>query len=155
MRNTPAEWPWAVSTMIISALAATSASRRSYISLDTPTAAPTNKRPLASFAELGYFVAFSISLIVISPFKLPSLSTNGNFSMRCSLKIAFASSRDVPSGAVTRESFVMQSPIWRVKSVSKRISRFVMIPTSLPCSVIGTPEILYLRINSSASERRF
>ena len=69
--------------MITSALAATRASKRSYISLDTPTAAPTKRRPLESLAELGYFVAFSISLIVIKPFKFPSLSTNGNFSMRC------------------------------------------------------------------------
>ena len=141
--------------MITSAFADTSASRRSYKSLDTPTAAPTNRRPLPSLAEFGYFVAFSISFIVINPFKFPSSSTRGNFSMRCSLKIAFASSRDVPSGAVTRESFVMQSPIWRVKSVSKRISRFVMIPTSLPCSVIGTPEILYFSIISAASDSKF
>ena len=97
--------------MITSALAATRASRRSYISLETPTAAPTNRRPLVSFAELGYFVAFSISLIVIKPFKLLSLSTNGNFSIRCLLKMDLAISKEVPSGAVTNPSLVIHSPI--------------------------------------------
>ena len=51
-----------------------------------------------------------------------------------------------------RFSFVITSDILALKSVRKRISRLVMIPTSLPLpSTIGTPEILNLPISSSAS----
>ena len=134
-----------------STFAATRASRRSIMSWETPTAAAASRRPLESFAEFGYFVAFSISLIVIRPCRLPSLSTKGSFSMRCWRRMAFASAKDVPTGAVTRFSFVMISPMRRLMSSSKRMSRLVIMPTNLPSTVIGTPEILYLPINSLAS----
>ena len=117
-----------------------------------PIAAPARRRPLESFAELGYFTDFSISLMVISPLRLPFLSTIGSFSILCVIRIFFASSRVVPSGAVIRFSFVITYLICFEKSVSKRKSRFVSIPTSLPLSsVIGTPEILYFPIILSAS----
>ena len=35
-----------------------------------PTPAPQRSRPCSSFAESGYLICFSISLIVISPFRL-------------------------------------------------------------------------------------
>ena len=63
----------------------------------------------------------------------------------------FASSSVIPSGAVIRPSEVMHSWIGLEKSVSNFRSRFVMIPTSLPLSVIGTPEIRNFAIRSSAS----
>ena len=96
-------------------------------------------------------MVFSISLIVISPFKLKSASTIGSFSLRALARIFFASSRVIPSGAVISPSDVMDSLIFFVKSVSNFRSRFVIIPTSLRPSVIGTPDIRNFAINASAS----
>ena len=71
--------------------------------------------------------------------------------MRALARICFASSKVMPSGAVISPSEVMDSLIFLEKSVSNFKSRLVIIPTSLPFSVIGTPEILNLAIRLSAS----
>ena len=59
--------------------------------------------------------------------------------MRWRCRIALASSSEVPSGAVISPSEVMYSRTGASKSVAKRTSRLVRMPTSLPPSVIGTP----------------
>ena len=88
----------------------------------------------------------------MSPLRIPSSSTSGSFSILCARRISCASERVVPTGAVMRLSLVITSEILALKSVRKRISLFVMIPTSLPLSsTIGTPEILNFPIRSSAS----
>ena len=89
--------------------------------------------------------------MVISPFKWKSLSTIGSFSFLAFARIFFASSKVIPSGAVIRPSEVMLSLIFFVKSVSNFKSRFVIIPTNLPPSQIGTPEIRNFLMRSSAS----
>ncbi len=116
-----------------------------------PTAAPQRSLPCESLAESGYLICFSMSLIVIKPLRLKSLSTIGNFSFLALARMAFASSNVIPSGAVISPSEVMDSLIFFVKSVSNFKSRFVIIPTNLPFSVIGTPEIRNLRMRFSAS----
>ena len=62
----------------------------------------------------------------------------------------------MPTGTVTRFSFVMMSLIGRSGRFSNRRSRLVRMPTSvpslLPSSVIGTPLIRNCFISSSASE---
>ena len=57
----------------------------------------------------------------------------------------------VPGGTVTRPSAVMKREIGWWVSRTKRRSRLVRMPTALPSRVIGTPEILYRAITSSAS----
>ena len=52
--------------------------------------------------------------IVISPFKLLSSSTKGNFSILCCLRICKASSKLVPSLEVTKGAFVITSEIFLV-----------------------------------------
>jgi hypothetical protein len=52
----PREWPWAVSTHTTSTPALTSASTRSIMSVVTPTAAPTTRRPSVSLQALGMIV---------------------------------------------------------------------------------------------------
>ena len=84
---------------------------RSNVSLVTPTAAATNKRPCSSLAAAGNSTTFSISLIVIKPVNSPASLTIGNFSILCCCKIASAFSKDVPSGAVIKLSLVITSPI--------------------------------------------
>ena len=145
------ECPCAESSTRTSTCDATRASTLSRTSFVMPIAAPARSLPLESFAEFGYFTDFSISFIVISPLRLPFLSTMGSFSILCVIRIFLASSRVVPSGAVIRFSLVITYFIGFEKSVSNLKSRFVSIPTSLPFSVIGTPEILYFPIISSAS----
>ena len=98
-------------------------------------------------------MVFSISLMVIKPFKLKSLSTIGSFSLRALARICLASSSVILSGAVIRPSEVMDSLIFLEKSVSNFRSRLVMIPTSLRPSVMGTPEMRNLPIRLSASAR--
>ena len=146
------ECPCAESTTITSTCAFTRASIRSIIFAVIPTAAPQSRRPCSSFAESGYLICFSISLIVIRPFNLKSLSTIGSFSFLAFARIALASSKVMPSGAVISPSLVMLSLIFLEKSVSNLRSRFVMIPISVPSSLtIGTPEIRNFAIRSSAS----
>ena len=117
-----------------------------------PTAAPARSLPCESCADAGYLICFSISLIVIRPLNLKSLSTIGSFSFLAFARIFFASSSVIPTGAVIRFSLVIHSLIGRSKFSSNFKSLFVMIPTSLPLSsVIGTPEILNLPIRSFAS----
>ncbi len=116
-----------------------------------PTPAPQSSRPCASLADRGYLICFSISLIVISPFKLKLSSTIGSFSFLAFARIFFASSNVMPSLAVTRSSVVMLSLIFLVKSSSNFRSRLVMIPTSFPFSAMGTPEMRNLPIRLSAS----
>ena len=149
--NTFAECPCAESTTITSTWAFTNACTRSKTSAVIPTPAPHNNLPWSSFAAFGYLICFSISLIVINPFKLKSSSTIGNFSFLAFPKICFASSNVIPSLAVTSPSEVIDSLIFLEKSVSNFKSRFVIIPTSFVPSVIGTPEIRYFAIKSSAS----
>ena len=108
---------------------------------------------MESFAESGYLICFSISLIVISPVRLPSASTIGSFSFLADARIFLASSKVMPSLAVTSPSLVIDSFIFLEKSVSNLRSLFVIIPTSFLPSVIGTPEILYFAITLLASAR--
>ena len=80
MSITPCEWPWAVSTISTSTCALTSASARSRVSRAMPTAAPVRRRPSESLQAFGYLMAFWMSLTVIRPFSLKSLSTTRSFS---------------------------------------------------------------------------
>src|SRR5512143_2401955 len=83
-----------------------------------------------------------MSLIVINPRNTPCWSTTGSFSMRWAPRIRSASSRVVPTAAVTRSSLVIASRIGRSSWRSNCRSRLVMMPTSFPAeSTIGTPEI--------------
>ena len=147
------EWPWAESSASTSAPTSTRAATRSSTSSVAPMAAPTSRRPFSSRAELGYTVAFSMSLMVIRPLSRNSSSTMGSFSILWRRRICLASSRVVPSLAVTRFSLVITlSMSWSI-STSNFMSRLVMMPISLPWSQIGTPEMRYLAISSSASAR--
>ena len=93
-----------------------------------------------------------MSLTVISPLRMPSLSTTGSFSIRCWARIASASSSVVPIGAVTSPSLVIAAEIGRSRLDSNCRSRLVMMPTSRPApSTIGTPEIRKRRISAWAS----
>ncbi len=150
-RNTFSECPCAESRTTTSTFAFTSASTRSSTLAVIPTAAPHSSLPCSSFAEFGYLICFSMSLIVIKPLRLKSLSTIGSFSFLALARIFFASSKVMPSSAVINPSEVMDSFIFLVKSVSNFKSRFVMIPTSFLPSVIGTPDILNFAIRLSAS----
>ena len=149
--KTLAEWPWAESRTITSTLEATKAATRSRTLAVIPMAAPHRSLPWLSFADNGYLICFSISLIVMSPFKLKSSSTIGSFSTLALARIFFASVMVMPSFAVTRFLEVIHSLILREKSSSNFKSRLVMIPTSFLPSVIGTPEIRNFAISSSAS----
>ena len=93
---------------------------------------------------IGYFSVFSKSLTVISPASRPAASTSGSFSILCCARMATASSGSMPSGAVISGAFVMTSRT-SVVAVSNdetnRMSRLVMMPTSLPSpSTTGRPE---------------
>ncbi len=148
----PFECPCAESSTSISTLELTSSATLSSTSGEPPIAAATKSLPLASLALLGYCMDFSISFMVIRPLRYPFLSTMGSFSILCLPRIFCASSNEVPTGAVTRLSFVITLDMGCSKLVSKRKSRLVSMPTSLSFSVIGTPLILYFAISSHAAE---
>ena len=118
-----------------------------------PIAALTRSRPCSSLAAPGYFNFFWMSLTVIRPFRLYLSSTTSSFSTRCSCRISSACSSVVPTGTVIRFFLVITLSIGISNRVSKRRSRLVRMPTRVPFgSVIGTPEILYFFMTSSASE---
>ena len=102
-------WPWAESSTSASTPAETSAPARSRMSLVTPMAAAQSSLPWLSLAEFGYFTTFSMSLMVIRPFRWNSSSTMGSFSILCRRRISFASCSVVPSRPVTRPSLVITS----------------------------------------------
>ena len=80
----------------------------------------------------------------MSPRRRPSGSTSGSFSILCCAKIAIAESGSTPSGAVMSGIFVMTSRTSVVdfsNGETNRMSRLVMMPTSLPSpSITGRPE---------------
>jgi len=84
---------------------------------------------------------FSMSFTVIRPRSIMRSSTTGSFSIRCLARMACAVSSVVPTGAVISSLRVMTSVTRSVWSSSKRRSRLVRMPTSLPSSVMGTPEM--------------
>ena len=148
------ECPWALSRTRTSTLAATRASARSRASAAVPTAAPTRRRPSESLHAPGYLIAFWMSLTVIRPRRLNCPSTTSSFSTRCWWRMSFAWVRVVPTGTVIRLSRVITSAMGRCTSPWNRRSRLVRIPTRRPSlrpsAVIGTPEIRYFFISSSA-----
>ena len=106
----------------------------------------------------GYLICFWMSLTVIRPFSLKSRSTTSSFSTLCRWRISRAASSVVPTGTVMRFSRVITAEIGRSTFDSNRRSRFVRMPTRRPSlcppSVMGTPEMRYFFISSSASKMR-
>ena len=117
-----------------------------------PMAAPTRNLPWESRVALGYWSDLTKSLRVNRPLRRPSASTKGSFSILWAASSLRASEGAVPTGAVTSGAWVMTSLTGLDMSSSKRMSRLVMMPTSLVrSSTTGTPEIRYLWHSSSAS----
>ena len=144
--STFSEWPCALSITSTSSPTRTKSSICCSGFWVTPSAAPTNNRPLESLAALGNRPAFSMSFMVINPLRFPFLSTTNNFSIRLSCRIFFDFKRGVPSGIVTRSSQVIRDFIFLLRLVSNLKSRFVKMPTSFFFWVIGIPVILYFFI---------
>jgi len=150
--STPCEWPCAVSTTITSTPASASAATRSSVPSPTPTAAPTRNLPCASLQAYGWSVDFWISLTVIKPFSVSESSITNTRSRRYWCNKRITSSFAAPSLTVTSLSLgvIMFLMGWS-RLVSKRKSRLVTIPTILPLSTTGIPEILWVRLSSSTS----
>ena len=149
------EWPWAVSTTRKSTPASIKACARFSASSPTPIAAPTTRRPLASFVAQGYLSALTKSLMVNRPCNRPCSSTRGSFSTFFVESNASAASGSISTVPVTSGMGVMTSRTLRLRSSSKRISRFVTMPSKTPLSsTTGTPEIRYFaqRLSTSARE---
>ena len=139
---TPLEWPWAVSTTTTSTPAATSFSSRSWLSPPVPRAAPTRSLPELSFEASGWVSAFRMSLTVMRPRSSKASLTTSTRSRRCLCMSFWASSGLAPSRTVIRRSFgVMMLRTGWSSSDSKRRSRLVTIPTTLPRSTTGRPEM--------------
>ena len=150
--ETPLEWAWAVSITRASTFDSTRASALFSLSLLTPKAAATTRRPYLSLFEFGFVKCLVTSLKVISPTKLLFLSTTGSFSILCFCKISSASFNDVPLLTVIKFLTVITSLIGRDLLFSKRKSLFVTIPSNfLFESTIGIPPILFCNILSFAS----
>src|SRR4051794_11777480 len=152
--STLAECPCAMSTMSRSTPASTSAIARFSASSKIPIAAPTRSRPESSLVASGYFSLLAKSFTVIRPLSRPASSTSGSFSTLCRPSSRMASSPEVPTGAVTKGIGVMTSRTRRVRSVSKRRSRFVTMPSSRPdSSTTGRPDTRYRPHSASTSAR--
>ena len=151
---TPREWPCAVSTTSTSAPAATSACARSTASGPTPTAAPTRSRPCGSFVACGNSTRFWMSLTVIRPLSTPSRVDDRQLLDPVPVQelLGLVERRaDRRGDEVVARSSASETGCATFRS--KRRSRFVRMPTSRPSSsVIGTPEMWYRSISSSASE---
>ena len=136
VRSTPSLCPCAESTTSTSTPASISAGARGRWR-------PVRRRPPPRRAagragpcwRSGCSRRLKMSLTVISPLSTPCASTTGSFSMRCFARIRSASSRLVPTGAVTRLSLVIASRIGWSRLRSNWRSRLVMMPMSRPCAV--------------------
>ena len=139
---TPAECPCAVSTTITSTPAATSFSTRSSVPSPTPTAAPTRNWPWLSLHAAGCSVFLTMSFTVANPRNSNASLTINTRSRRCLCISVCASARVAPSFIVTKRSCgVMIELIKASRRSSKRRSRLVTMPTTLPCFTTGRPEI--------------
>ena len=79
---------------------------------------------------------------------------SGSFSILLRASRASASSEAMPSGAVTSGMGVITSRTGRAESVSKRMSRFVMMPSSVMSSATtGTPLMWKVAHSASTSAR--
>ncbi len=140
--TTPALWPCAVSTISASTPALTSASTRSSVPSPTPTAAPTRSLPWASRAANGKLVCLVMSLTVNSPRSSKSSPTTSTRSSLCLCISALASASEAPSRTViSRSRGVMISRTGASMRVSKRRSRPLTMPTTVPFSTTGKPEM--------------
>ena len=139
--STPCACPCAVSTTSTSTPAATSASARASVPAPTPTAAPTRRRPWPSFAANGCVVDFSMSVTVIRPFSSSCGPSTTTRLMRWRRISSRATSSPAPSRTVTNRSRgVITAATGCSRSVSKRTSRLVTIPTTRPFSTTGKLE---------------
>ena len=134
MSSSSRAWPFAVSATRTSTPASTSAVARSHASPKYPMAAPTRSRPSASLVARGYFSVLTKSFTVMSPPRRPCSSTSGSFSILCLASSAAASSRLIPTGAVTSGIGVIRSRTSRCANSSggtNSRSRLVMMPSSV------------------------
>ena len=92
-----------------------------------------------------------MSLIVISPRRLPPSSTTSSFSIRFSCSSSFAVSIETPTRTVIRPSLVITVETGTSSLRTKRRSRFVTIPTSFSPRTTGRPEMWCSCMMSSAS----
>ena len=149
--------PCAVSTTMMSTPASTRAVARFQASPKKPTPAATRSRPSPSLVASGNCSVLTKSLTVIRPRRRPAGSTSGSFSILCLASSAAASSRAIPTGAVTSGITVMISRTRRVaKSAAgtNRRSRLVMMPSRVRSAAItGRPETRYRPHSSSSSAR--
>ncbi len=92
-----------------------------------------------------------MSLIVISPRRLPESSTTRSFSIRLAWRSCLAASIDTPTRTVMRPSLVITVVTGASRLRTKRRSRLVTIPTSLSPRTTGRPEMWCSCMMSSAS----
>ena len=139
---TPAECPWALSSTSTSTPAATTSCARLMPSTLVPTAAPTRRRPFSSFVASGNWIFLAMSFTVISPLEHEVAVYYRHFFDAMVAQDIF---RLFQRGAYRNsdEIFLRQSRSVQADrgSPPKRISRLVRMPTSLPFSVMGTPEM--------------
>ena len=127
-----------MSTTIASAPASCSAAARSIPFSPVPVAAATLSLPLSSLHESGWLRSLSISRTVINPRHLsPSATSSFSILWWCIRRLASSGSTSI--GTVT-SSLVISEPTFSESSSTKRMSRLVIMPTSLPSSITGRPE---------------
>ena len=114
-------WPWAESSTKASTCASTNAAARSITSGVAPIAAAQSSLPPLSLAEFGYLTVFDI-LDGNKPFEHSILVSYRELFNPVAAGMSCASLRVVPTGAVTRLSFVITSSILWEWSVKNRMS---------------------------------
>ena len=145
-------WPWATSQTMTSTPASIRVRARLYASSPKPIAAATRSRPESSLVASGNCSLLVKSLTVIRPRSRPSASTSGSFSILCRRSSSSASGLLTPTGAVISGVRVITSRTRVSGSVTKRMSRLVMMPTRVPAaSVTGRPEMRNLPQRMSTS----
>ena len=119
----------------------------------TPIAAPTINLPRLSLVASRNFFALSISLTVIKPIHLYSLSTTRSFSILCVCNSFFALFMEMLLFTVIKFSFVIRELTFCSRLLANLISLLVRIPTNffVFLSTTGIPDILYFSFNLIAS----
>ena len=126
--------PCAVSATRTSTPASINVVARSHASPKYPIAAPTIRRPCASFDACGNCSDLTKSFTVIRPCSRPSSSTSGSRSRLCLRSRDVASSREIPTGPVMSGLGVITSSTLVVPhsaTGTKRRSRLVMMPSKV------------------------
>lgn len=116
-----------------------------------PATTPREDLPYSSFTSDKCLVYFSVSLVIVDPFELPSSSAVKDFSFLTLTEVFFTSSGIVPSFTMADPSRIVSSLVFLRGSISGFESQFIVVPADLHPSMVNAPRVQCFTVESFTS----